>query len=45
MRAAEALRMAHGAGIDLSVDDDDLVLEAPSAPPLLASSLVVEIRR
>ena len=33
MSAAEALRMAHAAGIDLSVDEDDLVLEASSEPP------------
>ena len=33
MSAAEALRMAHAAGIDLSVDEDDLVLKAPSEPP------------
>jgi hypothetical protein len=33
MSATEALRMAHAAGIDLSIDGDDLVLEAPLEPP------------
>ncbi len=33
MSAAEALQMAHAAGIDLSFDGNDLVLEAPSEPP------------
>jgi hypothetical protein len=33
MSAADALRMAHAAGVELSVDQDHLVLEAPSEPP------------
>ena len=33
MSAAEALRMAHAAGIDLAIDEGDLVLGAPSEPP------------
>src|SRR5690242_11511317 len=33
MSAAEALRMVHAAGIDLSIDEDELVLEAYSEPP------------
>ena len=33
MSAVEALRLAHAAGIDLSVDEDGLVLEAASTPP------------
>lgn len=33
MSAVEALRLAHAAGIKLSVDENDLVLEAPSEPP------------
>src|SRR4051794_26223168 len=33
MIAVEALRMAHAAGVDLSVDEHDLVLEALSEPP------------
>jgi hypothetical protein len=33
MSAAEALRMSYAAGIDLSVDEDDLVLQALSEPP------------
>src|SRR4051794_23035831 len=32
MSATEALRMAHAAGIDLSIDQDELVLEALSEP-------------
>jgi hypothetical protein len=33
MSATEALRMAHAVGIDLSVNEDDLVLHAASEPP------------
>jgi hypothetical protein len=33
MSAAEALRMAHAAGVDISVGEDDLVLQASSEPP------------
>ena len=33
MSAAEALKAARAAGIELALDGDDLVLEAASAPP------------
>ena len=33
MSAAEALRLAHAAGVKLSVEKDDLLLDAPSEPP------------
>ena len=33
MSAAEALKAARAAGVELAVDGDDLVLEAASAPP------------
>jgi hypothetical protein len=33
MTAADALRVARAAGIDIGIDGDDLVLEASSAPP------------
>ena len=33
MSAAEALKAARAAGIELGLDGDDLVLEAASAPP------------
>ena len=33
MSAAEAIKAAHAAGIELALDGDDLVLEAASAPP------------
>ena len=40
MSAIEALRMAHAAGVDLSVDHDDLVLDAPSEPPSVVLDLL-----
>ena len=33
MSAAEALKVARAAGVELSLDGDDLVLEAPAPPP------------
>jgi len=33
MSAAEALEVARAAGIRVEIDGDDLVLEAPTAPP------------
>ncbi len=33
MTAVEALRMARAAGVEIELDSDDLVLEAPSPPP------------
>jgi hypothetical protein len=33
MSAAEALRMAHAAGVRITVDGDDLILTAPAEPP------------
>jgi hypothetical protein len=33
MSAAEALKAAHTAGIQLAIDGDDLVLQAPMPPP------------
>ena len=38
--AAEALRAARAAGVDLHVDGDDLVLEASAPPPLATLDLV-----
>jgi hypothetical protein len=38
--AAEALRVARAAGVDLRVDGDDLVLEASAAPQLATLDLV-----
>jgi hypothetical protein len=38
--AAEALRVARAAGVDLHVDGDDLVLEASAAPQLATLDLV-----
>ena len=40
MSAIEALRMAHVAGVALSVDQDDLVLDAPSEPPAVVLDLL-----
>jgi hypothetical protein len=33
VRAAEALKAARAAGVELSLDGDDMVLEAPAPPP------------
>ena len=44
MSAAEALKVARAAGIELRVDGDDLVLEA-SAPPSAAASTSCRVIR
>ncbi len=40
MSAAEALKAARTAGIEIRLDDDDLVLEASSAPPAAVLDLL-----
>ena len=34
MRAIEALKEARAAGIDITIDNEDLVLQAPAPPPI-----------
>src|SRR5689334_3639999 len=45
MTAVEALRMAHAAGVELSVDQDDLVLDAPSEPPSAVLDMLRQHKR
>ena len=40
MSAAEALKAARAAGIRFEIDGDDLVLEAPVAPPPIVLDLL-----
>ena len=40
MSAAEAIKVARDAGIELTIDGDDLVLEAPAPPPATVLDLL-----
>jgi hypothetical protein len=44
MSAAEALKAARAAGVSLRVDGDDLLLEAPAAPPATVLMCFRDIR-
>jgi hypothetical protein len=40
MSATEAIKVARDAGIELTIDGDDLVLEAPAPPPAAVLDLL-----
>ena len=46
MNAAEVLRAARAAGVQLGVDGDDLVLKAPGPPPsdVIQSPVTSQVR-